>query len=150
MATAWPAVIARLLVLMPTLPGWSQMGVFDGHPVTADPTLDYVTVGYTPADDHGGSFVQVRNGDGESTDESGDVRCHLACQAGDTDLSAVRARAFAYVEPLRKALHDDQTLGGTLSVNATLALAADVMQVQDSNGVALGLLLVIRYTTETP
>jgi len=149
MAAAWPAVVARLLVLMPTLPGWTTIEVFDGHPVTADPTLDYITVGYTTSDDNGGQFVQVRNTDGWSTDEVGDVRCHLACQAGDTDLSAVRARAFTYVESLRKALHDDQTLGGTLSANATIELAVDVISVQGSNGVAQSLLLQVRYSTET-
>jgi hypothetical protein len=67
--TAWPLVLGRLLTLLPTLSGWTGVAVYDGPPVTADVPIDYVTVGWVPGEDFGGSFEQVDEPGGMLTRE---------------------------------------------------------------------------------
>ncbi len=145
MGATWPLIVNRLVTWLPTLPGWGDVAVYDGHPVTADISADYLTVGYTTADDQGGVFTQTRNPDGSGMDESGDVRCHLACQSGDGDLATVRARAFALTDAFDAGLRADQTLGGLLSRNAEVLLSVDVLSVQNVQGAAQSLLFTVRY-----
>jgi hypothetical protein len=141
--SAWPAVVARLVAYLPTLPGWSGVTVYDGPVTSQDYPADFVTVGYVRGEDFGGSFEQVR-GIGEMTEESGTVRCELVSQTGDTDIAAVRARVFALFDAWQDYVYADPRLG-VLGVSSTSSLAADVQPVQNTSGAAQRLTVTLSY-----
>lgn len=144
----WPDVYGALLVLLPTLPGWSGVAVFDGQPITEDAVTDYITVGYAGADP-AGAWRQSWDPGGSGTEEVGEIRCQLVSQSGDTPPTATRARAYALVGAFQAALYADQTFGGLLERNTVVTLGADVDQVQNGNGSAQSLLLTVSYQTVT-
>lgn len=145
---AWPSVVTALTGLLPTLPGFSGVEVYDGPPVTEDRPVDYVTVGYVE-DDGAGNWETERRSD-YRVEERGEVACHFVSQSGDPeDRAAVRARAFALVDALDVALRDDQTLGGVLSADGTCTLSADVDSVQNPSGSAQSVVVTIAYMTRS-
>jgi hypothetical protein len=147
MAAQWPLVVARVVALLPTLPGWDQVTVFDGPPVTADVAADYVTVGYV-ADDNGGMYVQVQTPDGFRYEETGTIRSQLTCVTGDTDLASVRVRAFTLMDAIGAAVRADRRLG-VLSPEGTTELNVDVLSLQTSGGAAQSLVFTLHYLTIT-
>lgn len=144
MSAAWPKVVNRLVSLLPTLPGWSQVAVYDGPPVTADAPADYVTVGFVLGEDFGGSYEQARGLDGSVPEESGTVRSEVVCLTGDVDLPAVRARAFALVDAWEASIAADQTLG-VLAPSSTSALSVDVAPAQTTSGAEQRLTVTLTY-----
>lgn len=148
MAVQWPNVAAGLVALLPTLPGWQQVSVFDGPPVSSDTPTDWVTVGFLEGD-VAGTYTVMQDPSGFMYAEAGEVRCHLACNSGDTDLSQVRGRAFGLANALDTAIRGDRTLGGVLPPESSVELAVDVQSVQDPKGSAQALVLTVRYTTVT-
>ena len=147
MGAQWPLVVGRLLVLLPTLPGWSNVTIFDGPPVTADVAADYVTVGYV-ADDTGGTYVQVQTPDGFRCEETGTVRSQLSSVTGDTDLASVRTRVFALIDQVQAAVRADRRLG-VLSPEGTTELDVDVLSLQNSGGAAQSVVFTLHYLTIT-
>lgn len=147
MAAQWPVVVARLLALLPTLPGWSTVTVIDGPLVSADVPDDYVTVGYVD-NDQGGSYTQVQDPNGFQWQETGTVRCQLSCVTGDADLPAVRVRAFALIDAVEAAVRADRRLG-VLSPSGTSELDVDVLSLSNANGTAQQLTFTLHYTTVT-
>lgn len=148
MATQWPLVVQRLLVMLPALPGWSGVKVYDGLPVTGDAPSDYVTVGYVSSD-VAGSYQTVMSPDGYQWEETGVVRSELASVSGDGDLSEVRGRMFGLLDALDASIRADRTLGGVLSREATTELVVDVMSVQNSAGAAQSVVFTVHYFTVT-
>jgi hypothetical protein len=147
MGAQWPLVKARLIALLPTLPGWSAVTVFNGPPVTADVPTDYVTVGWE-TDDQSGSYMQVQSPDGFRYVETGEVRNQLNCLAGDIDLDAVEARAFVLMDALESAVRADRRLG-VLSPEGTVDLEVDLRPLQTSGGSAQALVFTLHYQTVT-
>jgi hypothetical protein len=147
MATQWPLVVARLVALLPTLPGWSGVTAFDGPPVTAEVPTDYVTIGYV-ADDHAGSYDTVQDPSGFRWVETGTVRSQLSCVTGDIDLAGTRARVFVLMDAVDAAVRADRRLG-VLSPEGTAELAVDVITVQNANGTAQSLIFTLHYQTVT-
>lgn len=146
MATRWPAVRARLVELLPTLPGWSTVSVYDGPTVTGEVPWEFATVGYVTDEDAAGSFEHERSGDGFRVEERGFVRCELVVASGDTDLAAVRARAFELIDALEQEIRRDRTLG-VLSREGTARLVVDVIPVQNQAGAAQRLAFSVDYFT---
>ena len=146
MSAAWPTVADRLVALLPTLPGWTGVPVYDGPPVTADVPPTYVTVGFVVGEDFGGSYEQTRNGEGwqGALEESGTVRSEVVCTTGDTDLPTMRSRAFALVDAWDAAIADDETLG-VLGPSATSSLAVDVQPIQNTGGTVQRLTVTLSY-----
>ena len=148
MAAAWPLVVDRLVSLLPSLPGWSGVTVFDGPPVTGDAPADYVTVGFVVGEDFGGSYEQTRNGEGGwqgALEETGTVRCEVVCTTGDEDsLPAMRARAFELVDAWDASVADDETLG-VLPASSISSLTVDVQPVQNTSGAAQRLTVTLSY-----
>ncbi len=146
MSAAWPVVKRRLVVLLPTLPGWSQVAVFNGPPVTGDAPSDYCTVGYVPGEDFGGSYEQTRNGTAwqGALEETGTIRSEIVCATGDVDLAAVEARAFALADAWEAEISRDETLG-VLYPSSTSSLAVDVQPVQTTSGAAQRLVVTLTY-----
>ena len=148
MATQWPRVVARLLTLLPTLPGWSAVAVYDGLPITLDTPTDYITVGYV-ANQVAGAYTTVQDPNGFQWAETGTVEAQLNCTTGDSDLPGMRARVFALADALDASIRADRTLGGTLSPAGTSGLDVTVDSLENSAGTAMSLLLTLYYQTVT-
>jgi hypothetical protein len=139
---ALPAVLDRLVALLPTLPNWAGVVVYDGPPLTQDDPLDFVTVGYVDGEDFGGTFEPVP-GLGDLWEEAGTVRSEIVSQTGDDDIAGRRARAFALFNAWQAAVQADQTLGGVVS---SAGLSADLQPVQNVGGSAVRLAVTLTYT----
>lgn len=143
MKAHWPAVAQRLVTLLPTLPGYTNVAVYDGPPVTEDAPLQYVTVGWVDGE-VAGTYSQDRSGDGVLVEESGQVHSTFVAQSGDTDLPSVRSSAFALVDALADSIAADQTLG-VLPYGSTSSVTASVVPVQNSAGAAVSLIVTLTY-----
>ena len=151
MAAAWPLVKRRLVDLMPDLfgsvTGWGQAVAYDGPAPTQDAPTHYVTVGYVPGEDFGGSYEQTRNGENGwqgALEETGTVRCQVVCWTGDSVLSVTEDAAFALVDAWEVAVSADETLG-VLPSSSSASLAVDVEPVQNDAGSAQRLTVTLTY-----
>lgn len=147
MATQWPLVAQRLVALLPTLPGWDQVAVFDGPPITGDDPPFYCTVGYVE-DDQSGNYTTTQDPNGFQRIEAGEVRSQLVCRTGEDDLAGMRTQAFALTDALDAAIRADRRLG-VLSPQGTSDLVVDVLSVQNEAGTAQALVIALHYTTVT-
>lgn len=143
MNTAWPTVVDRLLVLLPTLPGWSTVTVSDGPYVGSDYPMQFCTVGYVEGEDFGGTFDPILTG-GNLQQEDGTVVAELACQSGNVTTSSVRSQAFTLVAAVTDALEADETLG-VAGVGA-ITLSASVAGLQNDAGSEVRVVLTFSYT----
>lgn len=145
----WLQVVERLVALLPTLPGWDDVAVFDGPPSTQARPKRYAIVGYIDdADGAAGSYSQTASPLGNTLlDEQGSVVVHLVVQVGSVDLPSVRAAAFALVGALEQALRADRRLG-VLPPSATTSLDVSV-QPRTAGGTAQSLVLIVNYTART-
>lgn len=143
MSAAWPVIVGRLVELLPALPGWGSVAVYDGPPVTADTPDAYVTVGFVVGEDFGGTYEQAVELGGLRT-ESGTVRSEVVCGTGDVDLPAVRGRAFALVDAWEAEVRRDETLG-VLLPSSTASLAVDVAPAQTTGGAVQRLTVTLSY-----
>lgn len=151
MSAAWPLLKRRLVVLLPTLPGWSAVAVYDGPPVTQDVPTDYCTVGFVVGEDFGGSYEQTRNGEGGwqgALTEVGTIRSELVCSTGDVDLVAVETRAFDLVDAWEADISRDETLG-VLSPASSASLTVDVQPLQSTAGASQRLTVTLTYSTRS-
>lgn len=147
MAIRWPDIVDALVALLPTLPGYEDVTVADGPPLTQARPPRYVTVGYV-ADEDAGAFEIDRRND-YRVEERGTVRCHFVAQSGSTKLPAYRDEVFALVDELDQALRADQTLGGVLSADGTCVLSGDIQSVQNAKGTAQSVVVTVEYVTRT-
>lgn len=147
-APRWGDIHSALLAKLPTLSAFSGWSVFDGYPVTNASPLNSVTVGFV-TDEGAGTFQQSRDTSGFAVAEVGTHRSMIRCNAGDTDPTITRGRAFAAFTDWQRWILEDQTLGGLLSEQTEITLAADVSSVQDVQGSATGLLVTLAYQTVT-
>jgi len=147
MGAQWPLVVARLMVMLPTLPGWAGVVVYDGPPVTDDAPIDYVSVGHVD-NDTAGTYTQTQDPNGFQYVETGAVRSQLTCISGDTAPAATRARVFALMDAVEAAVRADRRLG-VLSPAGTSELDVDVLSLQNSGGTAQQLTFTLHYQTVT-
>lgn len=148
MATQWPLVVNKLVTLLPTLSGWTNVTVYDGAPVTGDIPVDYATVGYV-ADDQAGTYNLIQDPDGVQWQEAGTVRSQLTCVTGDADLSTMRTRTFALVDALETYVRNNRTLGNTLSPEGTTELTVEVLSIQSGTGAGQTVIFTLQYFTVT-
>jgi hypothetical protein len=151
MSAAWPRLIERLLELLPTLPGWSDVAVYDGPPVTAEAPTDYCTIGYVVGEDFGGTYEQARNAEGGwagALQENGSIRSEIVCTTGDVDLPAVRNRAFALADAWEAEISRDETLG-VLGASSTVSLSVDVQPAQTTSGSEQRLAVTVSYLSRS-
>ena len=147
MPAAWPAVVQAVVALLPTLPEWSGVAVYDGLAVTDASVAQYVTVGYQAGADTSGAFTQEFSDDGYFWQETGDVAMTLVCNTGSDDLPAVRGQAFALLNALQAHLQGDRWIGGVLSVDGWVSLTVDPAPIKNSAGTAMSLLVTLHYFT---
>lgn len=148
MAAAWPVIVDRLVVVLPTLAGWAGVPVYDGPPVTGEDPPDFVTVGYVAGEDFGGSYEQTPPAGPWLIEETGTIRSQIVCSTGGVDLPAMRARAFALADAWQAWVTSDPTLG-VLNPSSTAALAVDVEPVQTTNGAVQRLVVTLTYLART-
>lgn len=145
----WPDVYTALLALLPALPGFAAVQVYDGQYVGEDNPVDYVTVGFQ-SDDGAGSFVQQPDPSCFATIEVGDIKCLMSSNSGDTDPAADRNRVFAMFTALQTEITRDQTLRGAFSgSNNLVTLSAQVVDLENTAGAASSLLVSVAYQTTT-
>jgi hypothetical protein len=131
---------------IPTLPGLSDVMVSSGVPTWGDSPDRYVTVGFV-TDDKAGTYQRVAVYDGNSWEETGEIRSQIVAQVGDTDPTIAEADCFAIADAISAAVEADQTLGGTLSPEATAESIVEVESIANADGTATALVHVLRYTT---
>jgi len=149
MATQWPLIAERLLGLLPTLSGWTDVQVFDGPPVTGDIPADYATVGYV-SDSQAGTYSLMQDDDGFQWGETGTIRSQLTCVTGDEDgLADCRTRAFALMDSVETYVRSDRTLGGVISPAGTSQLDVEVVSMQSGNGSGQTVVFTLTYYTVT-
>lgn len=151
MAAAWPLVKRRLVALLPTLPAWAGVRVFDGPPVTGEVPAEYCTVGFVLGEDFGGTYEQTRTGENGwegCLEETGQVRCEIVCQTGDVDMAAMQDRAFTLVDAWEAAVSADETLG-VLGPASSASLAVDVQPTQTNTGTVQRLTVTLTYLTKS-
>lgn len=145
----WPDVYTALLALLPALPGFAAVQVYDGQYVGEDNPVDYVTVGFQ-SDDGAGSFVQQPDPSCFATIEVGDIKCLMSSNSGDTDPAADRNRVFAMFTALQAEITRDQTLRGALAgSNNLVTLSAQVVDLENTAGAASSLIVSVAYQTTT-
>lgn len=142
MNVALPLVINATVALLPTLPGWSGVTVYDGPQVTGDTPTSYVTVGFVDGEDFGGTFEPVA-GLGDLLEETGSLRSEIVCWTGGVDFPAMRVRAFGLFNAWNAAVQRDVTLG---AVVASSSLSGEVVPVQNGKGSAVRLVATLSYT----
>jgi hypothetical protein len=147
MTAAWPRIVARLIDVLPTLPGWDGVEVYDGPPVTGDAPPVFVTVGFVLGENNAGSYEQTRNGEQGwqgALEESGTVLSEIVCATGDVDLPAVRARAFALADAWEAWVSADETLG-VMGRSSISSLTVDVSPAQTTAGSEQRLTVTLVY-----
>ena len=144
MSIVWPTARAGLLALLPTLPGWSGVAVYDGPPLSGD-TGDYCAVGYVEDEQGAGSWSLTPDGSGFFDSETGEVRSELYTGNGDGDLAAAVVAGHTLVNALATAAKADRTLG-FLPAGSTCSVSADVITGR-SEGAGQLLVLSLSYTT---
>jgi hypothetical protein len=142
MNAALPRVVNATVALLPTLPGWPGVEVYDGPTTTRDAPADFVTVGFVDGEDFGATMEPVESF-GDLWEETGTVRSEIVSQTGDDDIAGRRARVFELFNAWQAALHADQTLGG---ITSSANLTADLQPVQNTGGSAVRLAVTLSYT----
>lgn len=149
MATQWPRVAARLFALLPSLPHWAAVQVFDGAAYDVKSatfaTVAHSTDGTTTS---AGSFVKSLAQDGIQYVEQGSVACQLTCTDDGPDIVAIRSLIFTLLDDLEAAIRADRTLG-VLSPEGTTDLTVDVSSMQAIPGESITLAFSIDYFTVT-
>lgn len=145
MATQWPLVVARLVELLPTLPGWSAASVIDGQQIADLPAGPICTVGFVE-DDSAGSYSEATSmvGNVFST-EDGEVRCRLVTAAGEAEISGPRVSGFALIDALRDYMRATPLLG-ILPPGSTTALSVQVASAQNAQGAGQRLDFTLSYS----
>jgi hypothetical protein len=154
MASQWPLIVDQLVTLLPALPGWAEVTVYDGRPTVPSPPLVYCTVGYVrlaagDTDEQAGSFTKTRDPDGFQYVEVGDIRCQINTGMVGIDMPGQRAALFALADAIEASVRADRTLGGVLSPTSTLDLSVEVLAAINSGGTAASAVLTFLYSTVT-
>ncbi len=149
MSLTWPKVPPALLVLLPSIPGWATVEVYDGPPVTASAPPAYCTVGFVLEEASAGDWEQNVGVVDGLLDETGAVRCELVLTTGDVDLASVRTRAISLMDALSSALIADQTLGGVLAHGCTVTLSGDFLPAQHPKGATIRVPFSVSYSTRS-
>lgn len=151
MAAQWPLVAARLLALLPTLPGgWDQVSVHDGAARDSVKRV-FCTVGHSTdgLNSTAGTFSTTQSPDGFLIQETGSVACQLTYTDDAPSLATARAAVFPLLDTLLAYVQADRRLGGVLSPEGTSDLTFDVNSAQPIPGAALTVTFALHYFTVT-
>jgi len=145
-AVLWPIVRDRLVTILPTLPGFGAVTVYDGPVTSGDTPATYVTVGWQPRteDESAGSFTQLEGPDGFSVTEDGAVLMEFAAVTGDSTVPD----AFAMYGALATWLQQNPRLG-ILVPGSLASLQVEVAEAQNTAGAVQRLLVGLLYTAHS-
>jgi hypothetical protein len=146
MNAALPAVVTRLLAVLPTLSGWSQVGVYDGPNLAQDYPPSFVTVGFVDGEDFGGGAEATPTA-GDLLEAAETLRSEIGVQTGNTGgMADVRAQAFALLAAWQQWVDADPTLGVPGVSGA--ALSWDYQPIQNDRGKAVRLAVTLNYVAQ--
>lgn len=148
MSIQWPTVAAHLLQVLPALPGWSEVPVYDGVRNVSDAPQGYATVGYG-SESNAGNYVTQQTPDGFRRQETGTVIVEIVTVSPDGDVADVRNRLFGLLDAFDTYIRNTRTLTGTLSDEGTVDLTVDLQPVSNRAGTALTAVASVNYTTVT-
>ena len=147
--SVWPQIVEHLLVVLPTLPEWAGVTIYDTDPISGAVDLRYAVVARTSSDTTSGSFVR-NTAPSMLISENGTVRFHIVAQSGSGDASITRDAGFALADAFIDYVDTHQNLDGVLGALGTASVTVDVVSVANSSGVAQSLIVSINYTSLTP
>jgi hypothetical protein len=149
MAAQWPLVVDRLLYLLPTLPGWNVVSVFDGA-LYDNANAVYCTVGHAfdGVSATAGSYTSTQTADGFQRLEAGTVVGELVSTDSDPEQPTDRGVVFDLMDAFETYVRNDRTLG-VLSHEGTSDLTVEVNTSQNVPGSSYALRWALNYTTVT-
>lgn len=144
MASAWPILQARLMTLLPTLPVFSGVPVYDGPPASSEETVSYVTIGFAENAGDAGTYSPARAAGDSYTEETGQIVSEIVSGNGDSDLAAARTLAFGLADAWQAQVEADKRLG-VLAEGSSCSLDVAVVPVQYTSGVEQRLVVTLHY-----
>ena len=147
MSAQYPLIVARLVVLLPTLGGFGPFTVNDGPFVATDPPPNYVLVGATSGEE-AGSYAIEQAPDGFRWQERGLIHNEVLAGTGDSDPAAARTVVQAALDGIDAAVRVDRRLG-VLSAEGTSSFMVTLAPVLDIQGSAFYARFALNYFTVT-
>lgn len=149
MSSQWPLVAARLYALLPTLPHWADVEVWDGAAFDVSKAT-FATVGHATdgVQTAAGTFTKTQASDGYRVIEQGSVACQITCTDDELDQAALRTLIFGLFDDIEAAIRTDRTLG-VLSDEGTTDLTVDITSMQTIPGAATTVAFTVDYYTVT-
>jgi hypothetical protein len=148
-AAQWPLVRARLLSLLPTLPGWDAVEVWGGVAYDAQKalicTVGHATDGVTST---AGNWTSTLHGDGFQHVETGSVVSQLSLFDSTVTLEDNLTTLIALIDVLDEEIRADRRLG-VLSQEGYFDLTCDVASAQAAPGALVSVTFTTSYTTVT-
>jgi hypothetical protein len=149
---AAPLIIAAHVANLPTLPGWSDVAVFEGAATRRDDVRRYVTVGYVAGDDAPAVHSEpARVSQGQNV-EAGSIACSLVVAAAD--VAAARAAAFDLLAAWSQWLDTARTMPdgsgqAQLLPTSTASLVYDIALTTTRSGATASAVVTVTYTAHT-
>jgi hypothetical protein len=148
---AAPLILAAHAAILPTLPGWDRVAVYEGAAIAADDVPEWVTLGYVAGSDGPAVSLEPVPARQSQTREGGTISCQLIVAADD--VPAARARVFDLLTAWSAWLAADRTLaaGGQAVLLSTsdLHLAIDVVLATTRAGATANAVVTITYEATT-
>lgn len=144
-----PAAIDGLLALCAAEATLAGVLIHDGTPMS-DEDAEYVAIGYSDVGDGNVESVSARQEPATlgnlRRSETADINCQVCAWSGDTDMKAVRDRAFELFGGVETAVRSDGTLGGAV-IFADIG-SYSIRQLQTTTGalVLINFTVVIKIT----
>jgi len=142
----WPLVVDRLVQLLPGLPGWAGVSVFDGPPATGSTPAQFATVGYVAGEATSGNYTRQQAPDGFRYEETGSVVSQLVCETGDVAIPSMRLAVCGLADQIDAAIRLDRTLG-VLSPEGYCTVLVDVVPLSNQQGTGVALTFTLTYYT---
>jgi hypothetical protein len=149
MSAQWPRVAGRLFALLPTLPHWAGVQLFNdaAYDVSAATyaTVGHATDGTTTTRGH---YTKTLSPDGVLYIEQGSVACQITTDDDGPDITDMTTLIFGLIDDLEAAIRADRTLG-VLSPEGTTDLTVDLSSMQTVPGASTTLAFSVNYYTVT-
>lgn len=152
----WSQVVDRMVAVWTAVKGQGD-AVFEGPPVSVDLVDRWVTVGYQEdpqqqlgelPEGPGGQTDLVEDFDGLMWRENGHVLFEITVVSGDPDLSAVRARAFEWLNVLSNAVRADKLAAAGLGPGATVTVSAEPVPLRAAPGAEYRIRGTLTYSVD--
>lgn len=149
MSAQWPVVVARLVALLPTLPHWGGVQMFDDAAYDLK-AATYATIGHATdgTSTTRGHYTKTLAPDGFRYIEQGSVACQITTDDDGPNVTSLTTLVFGLIDDLEAAIRGDRTLG-VLSQEGVASLTVDVSSLQTIPDTSTTLAFAVDYLTVT-